>query len=130
MGGEGVPAADDWSCPVARAARVLGDQCTLLILRDLAEGPRRFGELLGSAAGNTRLLSGRLRRLVRVRVLTRTSLPGHPRRVEYELTPMGRDLLPCVEALRGFGERWLPECRDPLEQGASACEPSLPDPRD
>ena len=121
-------ASEDWSCPVARAARVLGDPCTLLILRDVREGPRRFGELLGSAAGNTRLLSGRLRRLVRVGVLTRTCLPGHPQRVEYELTPMGRDLLPCVNVLRGFGERWLPDCRDPLEQGASVCAPSLRDP--
>lgn len=112
---------------MARAARVLGDSASILILRDLAAGPRRFGELLGSAAGNTRLLSGRLRRLVRVGVLTRTCLPGHPLKVQYELTAMGRDLLPCIAALRSFGEQWLPECRDPLE--ASACEQSSPVPR-
>jgi DNA-binding HxlR family transcriptional regulator len=114
MGLGGCASLDPWSCPVARAARVLGDTCSLLILRDLAAGPRRFGELLGSAAGNTRLLSGRLRRLTRIGVLTRTCLPGHPLRVEYALTPMGRDLLPALEALRSFGERWLPERRDPL----------------
>jgi DNA-binding HxlR family transcriptional regulator len=114
MGPGGAYGVADWSCPVARAARVLGDACSLLILRDLAGGPRRFGELLGSAAGNTRLLSDRLRRLTRVGALSRTCLPGHPQRVEYALTPMGRDLLPAVEALRAFGERWLPERRDPL----------------
>lgn len=114
---------------MARAARVLGDSTSILIVRDLSAGPRRFGELLGSAAGNTRLLSGRLQRLVRVGVLTRTSLPGHPPGVQYQLTGMGQALLPCISALRQFGEQWLPECEDPLERRAGPCEPSLRDPK-
>jgi DNA-binding HxlR family transcriptional regulator len=98
----------DWTCPVARAARLLGDECCLLILRDLQAGPRRFGQLLGSAAGNTRLLAGRLRRLTEAGVLERRVLPGRPRGVEYALTPMGRELLPVIDTLRAFGQRWLP----------------------
>lgn len=104
----------DWTCPVARAARVLGDECSLLILRDLRTGPRRFGQLLGSAAGNTRLLSGRLRRLTEAGVLERRRLPGRPPGVEYALTAMGTDLLPALDVLRAFGERWLPALCDPL----------------
>lgn len=107
--------ARDWTCPVSRAARVLGDECTLLVLRDLAEGPRRFGQLLGSAAGNTRLLSGRLRRLTQAGILERHPLAGHPPGVEYALSEMGRDLLPALSVLRDFGERWLPRWCDPLE---------------
>ena len=93
---------------------MLGDECCLLLLRDLAAGPRRFGALLGSAAGNTRLLSGRLRRLTNAGVLDRRRLPGRPPGVEYSLTEMGRDLLPAIEVLRAFGERWLPLWCDPL----------------
>ena len=110
----------DWTCPVARAARVLGDECSLLILRDLRGGPRRFGQLLGSAAGNTRLLSGRLRRLTAAGVLERRPLPGRPPGVEYALTDMGADLLPALDVLRRFGERWLPVLCDPLEEAAAA----------
>jgi len=105
----------DWTCPVSRAARVLGDECCLLILRELATGPRRFGELLGPAATNTRLLSSRLRRLTRAGVLLRQVLPGRPPGVQYGLTPMGADLLPVLAVLRAFGERWLPQWCDPLE---------------
>lgn len=111
----------DWTCPVARVARLLGDATSLLLLRDLEAGPRRFGELLGSAAGNTRLLSGRLRRLTQAGVLERRPVPGLPTRVAYALSPMGRDLLPVLHDLRSFGERWLPALCDPLR-------PPLPEP--
>ena len=107
-------ATRDWTCPVSRAARVLGDECTLLVLRDLALGPRRFGQLLGSAAGNTRMLSGRLRRLTDAGILERRPVHGRPPGVEYALTEMGRDLLPAIAVLRTLGERWLPRWCDPL----------------
>jgi len=107
-------AVDDWTCPVARAARILGDECSLLLLRDLGTGPRRFGQLLGSAAGNTRLLSSRLRRLTAAGVLEREPVASHPAGVQYALSAMGRDLLPALQVLRTFGDRWLPALCDPL----------------
>ena len=116
----------DWTCPVSRTARVLGDECSLLILRDLRAGPRRFGQLLGSAAGNTRLLSGRLRRLAATGILERRVLPGHPPGVEYALSAMGADLLPALDMLREFGERWLPALCDPLEPPAAEALPAAP----
>jgi len=116
----------DWTCPVARTARLLGDECSLLILRDLRAGPRRFGQLLGSAAGNTRLLSGRLRRLTAAGVLERRALPGRPPGVEYALSPMGADLLPALDRLRQFGERWLPALCDPLQPPGAQPLPHRP----
>ncbi len=106
-----------------RAARVLGDECSLLLLSELAAGPRRFGALLLTAAGNTRLLSDRLRRLTRAGVLDRQPVAGPPPGVAYRLTPMGMDLLPALEALRAFGQRWLPDGCDPLQPPASAATP-------
>jgi DNA-binding HxlR family transcriptional regulator len=115
--------ATDWTCPVARAARVLGDTCVLLVLRDLAQGPRHFGELLGSACGNTRTLSARLKRLTDLGLVARTPEGGRPPRVRYSLTPMGYQLLPAVDVLRAFGERWLPSGCDPLAAEGTAAGP-------
>ena len=109
---------NDWACPVARAARVLGDECVLLVLRDLAPGPRHFGEFLGSACGNTRTLSARLKRLTDLGLVERQPQGGRPPRVLYSLTPVGRHLLPAVDVLRAFGERWLPSGCDPLAGAA------------
>lgn len=122
-----------WTCPVARAARVLGDACILLIVRDLGSQPRYFGELLGSVCGNTRTLSARLKRLTALGLIERHHERGHPPRVQYHLTERGRDLLPAIDVLRAFGERWLPAGCDPLAvaahrdvPGASGSAPAAP----
>ncbi|MBI3980275.1 MAG: helix-turn-helix transcriptional regulator [Chloroflexi bacterium] len=95
-------------CPVAEAARLLGDKWTLMILRDLAEGPRRFSELARSATGiSPSMLTARLKELEERGIATRTSYHEIPPRVEYELTQKGHDALPVVEALRAYGARWL-----------------------
>lgn len=99
---------------------MLGDECSLLLLSELAAGPRRFGALLPTATGNTRLLSDRLRRLTTAGVLDRQPVAGPPPGVAYGLTPMGLDLLPALAALRTFGQRWLPDECDPLHPPASA----------
>ena len=95
-------------CPVAAAAKVLGDKWTPIILRDLTDGPCRFTDLERTADGiSPSILSSRLRDLERHGLLTRTSYRELPPRVEYALTPMGEDALKVVEALRSYGERWL-----------------------
>ncbi len=95
-------------CPVAEAARLLGDKWTLIILRDLATGRRRFKELEHSGEGiSPSILASRLRELEQQGIVTRTSFNEIPPRVEYELTQKGRDALPVVEALRTYGTRWL-----------------------
>jgi DNA-binding HxlR family transcriptional regulator len=95
-------------CPVARAAALLGDTWTLLLVHLLQADPRRFGELQSVIKISPRVLSERLRRLQEAGLVTRQLYPEIPPRVEYALTPMGTAALKVVEALAEFGEKWLP----------------------
>jgi DNA-binding HxlR family transcriptional regulator len=95
-------------CPIAQAARLLGDKWTLIILRDLALGTRRFKKLEQSGEGiSPSMLAARLRELEEHGLVTRTSYNEIPPRVEYALTQKGRAALPVVEALRAYGTDWL-----------------------
>lgn len=95
-------------CPIANAARMLGDRWTLVILRDLADGPIRFSELEDSAAGITpRTLTDRLRQMESQGLVNRESFREIPPRVQYSLTPKGMAALPVIDALRAFGDNWL-----------------------
>lgn len=95
-------------CPVLATARIVSGKWTLLMLRDLAEGPQRFGELQRSLAGiSPRTLSQRLRALEEEGVLERVEYAEMPPRVEYSLTAKGVALLPIVAAMRIYGEAWL-----------------------
>jgi DNA-binding HxlR family transcriptional regulator len=96
------------TCPVCLTAEVVCGKWTLLLIRDLAAGRSRFCELERSLEGiSPRTLSLRLRALEDEGVLERQTFPEVPPRVEYALTEKGRDLLPIVEDMRAYGERWL-----------------------
>ncbi|MDA8195394.1 MAG: helix-turn-helix domain-containing protein [Thermaerobacter sp.] len=97
----------DIACPIHRAATLVADVTVIVILRELRNGPRRFGELLVPGM-NPRSLSDRLRRLTHEDVITRTRYAEVPPRVEYSLTPKGVALLPVLQALQDFGQTWLP----------------------
>jgi DNA-binding HxlR family transcriptional regulator len=103
--------SDDMSdeiCPVAEAARVLGNKWTLIILRDLADGPRRFKDLERTGEGvSPSVLTARLRELEQHGLLNRASFNEIPPRVEYSLTLQGCDALRIIDALRAYGEKWL-----------------------
>jgi len=94
-------------CGVAEAAALLGDTWTLLLVRDLAGGPRRFTELHSSTGISERVLTDRLRAMVTNNLITRTMYQEIPPRVEYALTERGRDVLPVLDSLRTYGEKWL-----------------------
>ena len=95
-------------CPIANAARQLGDRWTLVLLRDLAEGPLRFSELQGAADGiSPRTLADRLREMEAQNLVHRESFREIPPRVVYSLTSKGQAAIPVIEALRTFGETWL-----------------------
>src|SRR5438067_12281581 len=97
-------------CPLAAAAKVLGDKWTLIILRDLMDGPCRFTNLERSGEGiSPSILSARLRDLERNGLITRTSFRELPPRVEYRLTRKGQDASDVIDALRHYGARWLIE---------------------
>ena len=97
---------NQWA-PDARALDLVGDKWTLLIVRDLAGGPRRFVELQRVLPGiSTEQLRSRLNRMVADGLLTRQRYREVPPRVDYELTTRSRDLLPVLGALARWGYRW------------------------
>jgi DNA-binding HxlR family transcriptional regulator len=97
---------NQWS-PDARALDLVGDKWTLLIIRDLAAGPRRFVELQRVLPGiSTEQLRSRLNRMVADGLLTRQRYREVPPRVDYELTERARDVLPVVGALATWGYSW------------------------
>jgi DNA-binding HxlR family transcriptional regulator len=97
---------DQWA-PDARALALVGDKWTLLIVRDLAAGPRRFVELQRVLPGiSTEQLRSRLNRMVADGLLTRQRYREVPPRVDYELTARARDLMPVLGALAVWGYEW------------------------
>jgi DNA-binding HxlR family transcriptional regulator len=97
---------DQWA-PDSRALDIAGDKWTLLIVRDLAAGPRRFVALERGLPGiSTEQLRVRLAQMVADGIVTRVRYREAPPRVEYSLTPRGRDLMQVVHALAGWGARW------------------------
>ena len=97
---------DQWA-PDARALDLVGDKWTLLIVRDLAAGPRRFVELQRVLPGiSTEQLRSRLNRMVADGLLTRQRYREVPPRVDYELTERARELLPVLGALARWGYHW------------------------
>jgi DNA-binding HxlR family transcriptional regulator len=93
--------------PDARALDLVGDKWTLLIVRDLSAGPRRFVELQRVLPGiSTEQLRSRLNRMVADGLLTRQRYREVPPRVDYELTARSRELLPVLGALARWGYDW------------------------
>jgi DNA-binding HxlR family transcriptional regulator len=93
-------------CPVARSLDLLGDAWTVLILREVFSGNRRFDGLKGELGIADTVLSNRLQRLVDAGLLTRAPYGGTVRpRVEYVLTEAGEGTLPVLHALALWGRR-------------------------
>lgn len=95
-------------CPVAKTAEIVSGKWTLLIIRDLTTGTKRFSELERSLAGiSPKTLSERLSSLEREGVLHRRTFAEVPPRVEYSLTEKGQALAELIDAMRAYGNRWL-----------------------
>ncbi len=96
------------SCALARATEVLGERWTLLIIRELLLGPKRFTDIKGRLGGvSTSVLTERLSRLEEAGVVRRSVLPPPAASTVYELTDSGRALEPAVHALVRWGARYL-----------------------
>jgi len=90
--------------PVERSLALVGHKWTVLIIRDLLSGPRRFTEIERSLGGaNPKMITTRLRELEQTGLVSRTAYAEVPPRVEYELTARGRALRPVIDALREWG---------------------------
>ncbi|GEL94087.1 hypothetical protein CCO02nite_07450 [Cellulomonas composti] len=100
----------DDTCPVARSVAILDGRWTMLVIRDLLRGTRRFSELRSSLDGiSPKTLTDRLRALEEHGLVERRQYAEIPPRVEYSLTARGAELEPVIEALAtwGGGERSL-----------------------
>jgi DNA-binding HxlR family transcriptional regulator len=107
---------DQWS-PDARALDLVGDKWTLLIVRDLMPGPRRFVELQRVLPGiSTEQLRSRLNRMVADGMLTRKRYREVPPRVDYELTERALELAPVLGALTRWGYDWTWSAPRPNER--------------
>ncbi|MFD3567821.1 winged helix-turn-helix transcriptional regulator [Streptomyces sp. NPDC058667] len=99
-------------CGLARAMEMVGERWSMLIVRDLLNGPRRYTDLRkGLPAIPTNILSTRLKQLEEAGLATRRALPHPERAVVYELTEYGRDLEPALIALGRWGARTMTEPR-------------------
>jgi DNA-binding HxlR family transcriptional regulator len=95
------------NCPVERTVNVIGGKWTLLILRDLFDGTKRFGELRASLTGiSPKTLTEKLRALEQDGIIERKIYPEVPPRVEYSLTKRGQTLETIIEAMREWGTQW------------------------
>lgn len=94
-------------CPLAYGERILGTRWTMEIVHHLRE-PKRFCELQELAGGvNPRTLSQRLKALEEEGIIERRSVDNHPFRPEYGLTTKGEDLLPVLDGLAVWVDKWI-----------------------
>jgi DNA-binding HxlR family transcriptional regulator len=99
--------SSELECPVTATARILGARWTLQIVHHLRER-RRFCELQDLVGGvNPTTLSQRLKFLEEQGLILRLPISDAPPHVEYELTDKGRDLLPILDSLASWAEKWL-----------------------
>lgn len=96
-------------CSIARSLEVIGERWTLLIVRDVMNGRRRFDELQEGLGVARNVLSARLQRLVEEDILERRPYQENPKRYEYFLTDKGLDLWPALVALLAWGDRYSPD---------------------
>jgi len=100
------------TCPVAGTLDLIGDKWTLLVVRDLLRGRRRYGDLAASAERiPTNILADRLRRLEQAGLVERRLYSERPPRYEYRLTATGKELAPAVRMLAEWGLRHVPGTR-------------------
>ena len=107
------PSLDNSICPVARTAKIISGKWTLLIIRDLASGVKRFNQLERSLEGiSPKTLSERLRHLEEEGIVRRQTFAEVPPRVEYSLSERGHDLINVIECMRCYGNQWLCDVND------------------
>jgi len=97
------------NCSIARALEVVGERWTLLIIRDVFLGLRRFDQLQESLGIARNVLTDRLNRLVDEGIVERVAYNERPPRYEYRLTPKGLELNVALTALRQWGDKHLSE---------------------
>src|SRR6201996_4284995 len=93
------------ACSLAKSLEVVGERWSLLIIRDVLNGNRRFSGIQANLGVARNVLSARLQRLMDEDILERRAYQESPPRYEYFLTEKGLDLWPALVALMGWGDR-------------------------
>lgn len=101
-------------CSVADALNVVGDRYSLLIVREIGYGYRRFQDLAGFTGAPRDVLTTRLRRLEALGLVERRQYSEHPPRFEYHLTERGGQLRPIVLALKEWGDQQCDPGTEPV----------------
>jgi DNA-binding HxlR family transcriptional regulator len=103
------------TCSIARALDVIGERWSLLVIREVTLGVRRFDAIQAATGAPRAVLTDRLANLVRAGVLERVSYreDGARSRPEYRLTQAGRELSPVLTALRQWGDQYLADAAGP-----------------
>ena len=104
---------DSQICSIARALEVVGERWTLLVLRDIFLGNRRFDAIQGDLGVARNVLQARLERLLEHGVIEKVPYQERPVRHEYRLTPKGIDLWPTIVSLLQWGDRHAPSPAGP-----------------
>jgi|SRR4051812_28297568 len=97
---------EDQNCSIAAAVAVIGERWTLLVLREILLGRRRFREIKRQTGIATNILSDRLETLVAHGVVERRARAGDAGAFEYVPTDRGRDVTPVLNALMAWGDRY------------------------
>ena len=116
-------------CPVASTLEVVGERWTLLILRDIFLGIRRFEELQRDLGVARNVLQARLERLVEEGILVKRPYQDRPPRSEYRLTEKGADLWPVLVSLLQWGDKYGLDGERPMILQHRGCGGELDDRR-
>lgn len=111
----------DPQCSIAATLDIVGDRWTLLILRDLFRGVRRFSELQADLGIARNLLTDRLNRLHDHGLVEKVPYQNRPLRCEYRLTRKGADISPALISLMAWGDRWYAGAGAPVELVHDRC---------
>jgi DNA-binding HxlR family transcriptional regulator len=111
------------NCSIARPLSILGERWTLLVLREISLGSRRFDEIQSALGVATNVLSARLATLVDEEIVERRPYSEHPERFEYRLTKKGADLQPILLAFLRWGDTYTAgSAGPPLETVHATCD--------
>ncbi len=109
------------SCTIARAVAQVGDEWTLVIVREMFLGTRRFDDFLRLTGMSSHLLSQRLKKLEAQGVIRRELYSERPPRHDYRLTEKGRDLWTIIITMKQWGDRWLNPEDPPVQIVHKSC---------
>ncbi|AGN26090.1 winged helix-turn-helix transcriptional regulator [Candidatus Methanomassiliicoccus intestinalis] len=103
-------------CPVEITLSLISNRWKVLILRDLMDGAKRFGELRKSLGNITqKVLTSNLREMEEDHLIIRTVYAEVPPRVDYQLTDLGYSLKPILESMKNWGSRYRDSAEEEVE---------------